>query len=108
MKNRDSPPAKLPVEEALKLELNALPSHLRYVFLRRDDILPVIIAANLNVTHVEALFFTLNRFKRGIGWRIAYIIRIPPGIFLHKIQLMWITSLLLSIRKDKICLCKRL
>ncbi|XP_049393351.1 uncharacterized protein LOC125857760 [Solanum stenotomum] len=39
MKNRDSPPAKPYVDEALKLELKALPSHLRYVLLGRDGAL---------------------------------------------------------------------
>ena len=33
MKNRESPPAKPSIEEAQKLELKALPSHLRYAFL---------------------------------------------------------------------------
>ena len=67
MKNRDSPPARPSVEEAPKLELKALPSHLRYVFLGRDGTLPVIIAADLNAEQVEALVFVLNRFKRAIG-----------------------------------------
>uniref|UniRef100_M1D846 Integrase core domain containing protein n=1 Tax=Solanum tuberosum TaxID=4113 RepID=M1D846_SOLTU len=48
MKNRESPPARLSVEEAPKLELKDLPSHLRYVFLGRDETLTVIIAADLN------------------------------------------------------------
>ena len=30
----------------------------------------------------------LKRFKRAIGWTIADIIGIPPGICSHKIQLM--------------------
>uniref|UniRef100_M1DQB8 Integrase core domain containing protein n=1 Tax=Solanum tuberosum TaxID=4113 RepID=M1DQB8_SOLTU len=48
MKNRDSPPAKSSVEEAPKLELKALPSHLSYVFLGTDGTLPVIIVADLS------------------------------------------------------------
>ncbi|KAH0682220.1 hypothetical protein KY289_019972 [Solanum tuberosum] len=88
MKNRDSPPAKPSVEEAPKLELKALPSHLRYVFLGRDGTLPVIIAADLREVQVEALVFVLKRFKMAIGWTIADIIGIPPDICSHKIQLM--------------------
>ena len=53
MKHRESPPARPSIEEAQKLELKALPSHLRYVFLGRDDTLPVIIALDLNVQQVE-------------------------------------------------------
>ncbi|XP_049371087.1 uncharacterized protein LOC125836038 [Solanum verrucosum] len=48
MKNREFPPARPSVEEAPKLELKALPSHLRYVFLGKDETLPVIIAVDLN------------------------------------------------------------
>ncbi|XP_049394646.1 uncharacterized protein LOC125858920 [Solanum stenotomum] len=88
MKNRDSPPTKLSVEEAPKLELKDLPSHLRYVFLGRDGTLRVIIVAELSEVQEEALVSVLKRFKRSIGWTIANIIGIPPGIFSRKIQLM--------------------
>ena len=46
MKHRESPPAKPTIEEAQKLELKALPPHLRYLFLGRDEFLPVIIASD--------------------------------------------------------------
>ena len=88
MKHRESPPARPSIEEAQKLELKALPSHLRYVFLGRDDILPVIIALDLNVEHVECLVELLKRLKRAIGLIIADIIGIPLCICSHKIQLM--------------------
>ncbi|KAK4731252.1 hypothetical protein R3W88_024240 [Solanum pinnatisectum] len=55
MKNHDSPPTRPSIEEAPKLELKALPSHLRYVFFRKDGTLLVIIAEDLNVAQVEAL-----------------------------------------------------
>ena len=41
IKNRESPPAKPSIGEAPKLELKTLPSYLRYVFLGRDNTLPV-------------------------------------------------------------------
>ncbi|XP_049391485.1 uncharacterized protein LOC125855851 [Solanum stenotomum] len=63
MKNHESPPARSFVKEAPKLELKALPSHLRYVFLGKDDTLPVIIAAYLNGRQVECLVSVLKRFK---------------------------------------------
>ena len=55
------------IEEAPKVELKALPPHLRYVFFGKGDTLPVIIASNLNVHQVESLVKVLKRFKRDIG-----------------------------------------
>ena len=88
MKNRESPHVKPSIEEAPKLELKALPPHLRYKFLGNGDTLPVIIASDLKEQQVESLVKVLKRFKRAIGWTIADIIGIPPSIFFHKIQLM--------------------
>ena len=48
MKNRESPPAKPSIEEDPKLELKALPPHLRYEFLGNGGTLPVIIVSYLN------------------------------------------------------------
>ena len=42
-------PAKPYIQEDPKLELKALPPHLRYVFLGRDNTLLIIIALDLNV-----------------------------------------------------------
>ena len=55
MKNRESPPAKPSVEEAPKLELKALPPHLRYEFLGKGYTLPVIIASDLDEQQVQSL-----------------------------------------------------
>ena len=90
MKHRGcfSPPAKPSIEEAPKLELKALPPHLRYEFLGNGDTLPVIIASDLDEQQVQSLVKVLKKFKRAIGWTIADIIGIPPGICSHKIQLM--------------------
>ena len=88
MKNRESPPAKPSIEEAPKLELKALPPHLRYEFLGKGDTLLVIIASDLDEQQVQSLVKVLKRFKRAIGWTIVDIIGIPPGICSHKIQLM--------------------
>ena len=88
MKNRESPPAKPSIEEALKLELKDLPPHLRYEFLGNGDTFPVIIASDLDEQQVQSLVNVLKRFKRAIGWTITDMIGIPPGICSHKIQLM--------------------
>ena len=88
MKNRESPPAKPSIEESPKLELKALPPHLRYEFLENGDTLPIIITSDLDEQQVQSLVKVLKRFKRAIGWTIADIIWIPSGICSHKIQLM--------------------
>ena len=88
MKNRESPPAKLSIEDAPKLELKFLPPHIRYIFLGNGDTLPVIIASYLNEQQVDSLVKVLKRFKRATEWTIANIIGIPPGICSYKIQLM--------------------
>ena len=75
-------------EEAPKLELKALPPYLRYEFLGKGNTLPVIIASDLNKQQDESLVKVLKRFIRGTGWTFVDIIRIPPGICSHKIQLM--------------------
>ena len=85
MKHHESLSVRPSIVEAPKLELKALPSHLRYVFLGRDETLSVIIAADLNGTQVECLVAVMKRFKRAIGWTIADIIGLPPGICSHKI-----------------------
>lgn len=48
MKNRETLPARQSMEEAPKLELKALPPHLRYVFLCKDKKIAVIIAVDPN------------------------------------------------------------
>ena len=88
MKNRESQPAKPSIEKAPKLELKALPPQLRYKCLGNGDTFPLIIASNMNEQQVESLVKVLKRFERAIGWTIADIIGIPPGICSHKIQLM--------------------
>ena len=98
MKNRESPPAKPSIEDAPKLELKALPPHLRYEFLGNGDTLPVIIASDLNEQQVQSLVKVLKRFKRAIGWNIADIIGIPPVFSLIKSNSCLIISQVLSIR----------
>ncbi|WP_353806038.1 hypothetical protein, partial [Acinetobacter baumannii] len=61
MQHCESPSTKLSIEKAPKLELKPLPPHLRYVFLGRDDTLPLIIAADFNLQQVECLVEVLKR-----------------------------------------------
>ena len=52
MMHRESPSMKSSIKEAPKLGLKDLQPHLRYIFLIKDDTLPVIIASDLNVDQV--------------------------------------------------------
>jgi len=70
------------------------------VFLGQNSTLPIIIVADLNEGQVKALISVLQRFKRAIGWTIADIIGIPPGICSHKIQLMPDSKPVLSTKGD--------
>ncbi|KAK4737236.1 hypothetical protein R3W88_000933 [Solanum pinnatisectum] len=74
MKNRDSPPEKSSVDEPPKLELKALPPHLRYVFLGKDNTLPVITTADLSVEQVKAVVSVLKRFTKGLLGRLLRIL----------------------------------
>ncbi|XP_015158401.1 uncharacterized protein [Solanum tuberosum] len=88
LKNRPSPPAKPSIQErAPVLELKQLPNHHMYVFLGTNNTLPVILAADVNEEQVQEVIKVLRRYKRAIGWTIADIIGIPPGICTNKIQL---------------------
>ncbi|XP_060190996.1 uncharacterized protein LOC132620349 [Lycium barbarum] len=87
LENRATPPAKPSIIEPPTLELKPLPSHLRYEFLGLNTTLPVIISARLTDEQRERLMVILRRYKKAIGWSIADIQGIPPGICTHKIQL---------------------
>ncbi|XP_049372515.1 uncharacterized protein LOC125837437 [Solanum verrucosum] len=81
-----SPSAKPSTEEPPNLELKALPSHLKYAFLGANNTLPVIIA-DLLESQMKLLIEVLRKHIKAIGWTIADIVGIPPGICTHKIRL---------------------
>lgn len=56
------------IEEALKLELKAQPSLLKYDFLGDDDTLRVILSIGLSVLQVEEALVIVKRRKKAIGW----------------------------------------
>lgn len=87
LKNRTTPPSQPSIVEPPKLELKPLPTHLQYAYMGENAMLPVIISAKLTPSQVEKLFVVLRRHIRDIGWSIADIIGIPPGICTHKINL---------------------
>uniref|UniRef100_M1DCK0 Integrase core domain containing protein n=1 Tax=Solanum tuberosum TaxID=4113 RepID=M1DCK0_SOLTU len=68
VKNKDSLPARTLVEETPRLELKSFPSHLRYIFLRGNNTLSVIVAADLLQGQVVASIDVLKRFIKSLGW----------------------------------------
>ncbi|XP_060211959.1 uncharacterized protein LOC132639533 [Lycium barbarum] len=80
LENRASPPTKPSIIVPPILELKPLPSHLRYEFLGPKNTLPVIIFARLTDEQRERLMVILRKYKKAIGWCIADIQGIPPGI----------------------------
>lgn len=71
------------IKEALKLELKAVQSHLRYVFLG-DGTLPDIIAADLSEVQVEALSSVLKRFKRQLDGLLQTLLGFLLAVVLKK------------------------
>jgi len=81
----DGPPLKPSVEEAPKLELKPLPSHLHYAYLGSSDTLPIIISSHLSKLQEEKLLRVLREHKRALGWTISDIKGISPAFCMHKI-----------------------
>ncbi|XP_070029284.1 uncharacterized protein [Nicotiana sylvestris] len=69
----NGPPPKPSIEEATKLELKPLPSHLHYAYLGSSDTLPVIISFDLSELQEEKLLRVLHEHKRAIGWTMSDI-----------------------------------
>ncbi|CAN6695192.1 unnamed protein product [Malus baccata var. baccata] len=67
------------------LELNPLPSHLKYVFLGEDQTLPVIISSSLTAQEEDKLIRVLKEHKSAIGWTLADIKGISPTTCMHRI-----------------------
>ncbi|KAM1331871.1 hypothetical protein ACFX2H_043977 [Malus domestica] len=72
-------------EQAPKLELKLLPSHLKYAHLGVNETLPVIIAANLNDTEEDKLLRVLRKYQDALGWTLADIKGISPALCMHRI-----------------------
>ncbi|XP_070029857.1 uncharacterized protein [Nicotiana sylvestris] len=81
----NGPPPKPSIEEAPKLELKPLPSHLHYAYLGSSDTLHVIISSNLSELQEEKLLRVLREHKRAIGWTMSDIRGISPAFCMHKI-----------------------
>ena len=72
-------------EQAPKLELKPLPGHLKYVFLGKDDTLPIIVSVELSRTEEEKLIEVVGKYKGAIAWSLADIQGIDPSFCMHRI-----------------------
>ncbi|CAN6726820.1 unnamed protein product [Malus baccata var. baccata] len=72
-------------DQAPKLELKLLPSHLKYAHLGVNETLPVIIAADLNDTEEDKLLRVLRKYQDALGWTLADIKGISPALCMHRI-----------------------
>ncbi|GJR27480.1 uncharacterized protein Tco_1103712 [Tanacetum coccineum] len=75
------------IVQAPKIELKKLLDHLKYLFLREGDTLPVISSNNLTPVEDERLIRILRDYKEVIGWTVADISGISPSTCMHKILL---------------------
>nr|GEW63886.1 reverse transcriptase domain-containing protein [Tanacetum cinerariifolium] len=75
------------IDEPPEVELEDLPPHIEYTFLKGDDKLPVIIAKDLSVEEKTVLITVLKSHKRAIAWKLSDIKGIGPEFCTHKIIL---------------------
>ncbi|XP_075104897.1 uncharacterized protein LOC142178979 [Nicotiana tabacum] len=78
-------PPRPSVEEAPKLELKPLPSHLHYVYLGSSNTLPVIVSSYLSKFQEEKILGVMREHKHAIGWAMSEIKGINPAFCMNKI-----------------------
>nr|XP_016448452.1 PREDICTED: uncharacterized protein LOC107773565 [Nicotiana tabacum] len=76
------PPPKPSNEEAPKLELKPLPSHLQYAYLGGSDTLLVIVSSDLSKLHEEKFLKVPHEHKRAIGWMMYFHFMVREDIVL--------------------------
>ena len=69
------------------MELKALHTHLKYVFLEEDKAKPVVINNDLSSNKEARLIEELKKHKVVIGWHISYLTGINPSYCMHKIMM---------------------
>ncbi|XP_078163505.1 uncharacterized protein LOC144558538 [Carex rostrata] len=74
-----------PSKDAPKVELNPLPSTLRYEYLGPNQIYPVIVNASLNQDQTSQLLQILRMHRKAIGYTIDDLKGINPSICMHRI-----------------------
>lgn len=69
------------------MELKALPTHLKYVFLEKDEAKLAVINNELSLDKEAWLIGVLKRHKAAIGWHISDLKGIGPSYCMHKIMM---------------------
>lgn len=87
LKNRTTSPARPSIEEPPVLRVESPPISLEICIFGGQQHLTGYYSADLRQSEVEALLSVLQNFKKAIGWSIADIVGIPPGLCTHNIQL---------------------
>jgi len=75
------------IEPSPSLELKALLTHLKYVYLGEQETFPVIIASNLTDGEEENLKIILKRHKEAISWTMTDKRGLSPVIIQYRIHL---------------------
>ena len=75
-------PTKMP-----KVELKALPMHLKYVFLEENKVKPVVISNDLSSEEEARLIEVFRKHKAAIGWHISDLKGISPTYCMHRIMM---------------------
>ncbi|XP_019457608.1 PREDICTED: uncharacterized protein LOC109357994 [Lupinus angustifolius] len=75
------------IDEAPKVELKVLPSHLKYVFLEEGGQKPVIISSALICDEEQLLIGVLRKNVGAIGWTLADLHGIIPSYCMRKIHM---------------------
>ena len=69
------------------LELKALPAHLKYTYLGKQETFSVIIASHLDDREEEDLKAILRKHREAIGWTMTDTKGLSPTIVQHHIHL---------------------
>ncbi|XP_073120166.1 uncharacterized protein [Henckelia pumila] len=83
--NHTPKPLKPSTEEPPTLELKPLPPHLKYLYLLKNDKLPVICSSSLTGCEEEKLLRVIREHIRAIGWSLADIKGIIPTMCMYKL-----------------------
>jgi len=70
-----------------EVELNSLPSHVRYEFLGPNETFPIIINASLDSTQIAKLLSAVRKYKDAICYSIDDIKGISPSFSINQILL---------------------
>ncbi|XP_073132618.1 uncharacterized protein [Henckelia pumila] len=80
-------PMKPSTEESPTLELKPLPSHLKYLYLLKNDKLSLICSSSLKGCEEEKLLRVIREHIRATGWSLDDIKGISPTMCMHKIHM---------------------